>query len=191
MIRHLRRVAIVTMPLYVMGLCALPATAVAGAMPRPIVPLSDTQLDAARGGFSWGGMSISFGADTQTFLNGQLALQTVVRWSDTGASTVTTSGGGVTPATLAQLQSQMGRGLNIPASVAGNQVFLANAGQTALIQGANQGLQNILLNSAAGLNASQVTNATLSIGNYASFASALHSQALGNALSAQIVGIGR
>lgn len=136
-------------------------------------------------------MSISFGADTQTFLNGQLALQTVVRWSDTGASTVTTSGGGVTPATLVQLQSQMGRGLNIPASVAGNQVFLANAGQTALIQGANQGLQNILLNSAAGLNASQVTNATLSIGNYASFASALHSQALGNALSAQIVGIGR
>ena len=48
-------------------------------------PVSDAELAGARGGFSAGGVNFNFGASVQTLVNGQLALQTNVQWTPTGA----------------------------------------------------------------------------------------------------------
>lgn len=143
------------------------------------VPLSDAVLAEERGGFEWGGMAISFGADMQTFLNGQLALQTIVSWTPAGATTQTTVGSSVSPASLAAMQSS---GLSLPATLSGSPVYYANSGQTAIIQGANNALQNILINSAGNVSALQQTNATVTLSNYQSYASTMRSTMLGAAL---------
>jgi hypothetical protein len=175
--------------------CLLAATALNAGSPAladdldPLdhfAPLSDAELADARGGFEWGGMSISFGADMQTYLNGQLALHTVVSWTPTGASTQTTAGSFLSASSLAALQANGPAGLSLPAILAGSPVYTANAGQTAIVQGANAGLQNILVNGASNLNAFQQTNATVAIANYGAFASAMRAGMIGTAISREI-----
>ena len=48
-------------------------------------PIGDDELENARGGFSINGINFNFGASVQTLVNGQLALQTNLQWTSTGA----------------------------------------------------------------------------------------------------------
>ncbi|HEX7819435.1 MAG TPA: hypothetical protein VF463_02320 [Sphingobium sp.] len=155
-----------------------------------LVAMSDDELSAAHGGFDWGGMSITFGADIRTFIDGQLALQTLVNWTASGSSTQTMVGAGITPATLSELQSGVG-GLSLSSLVGSTPVYLANGGQTALLQGSAGALQNVLVNTAANLQALQQTNATINIGNYASFAAALQMGAINGSLGREVATFSR
>lgn len=140
-----------------------------------IVP--DADLANLHGGFDWGGMSITFGADIRTYLNGELALQTLVNWAPTGAMTQTSVAPTLTTASADQLRASFG-GISLASLARGNPVYFSTNGQTAIIQAANGTLQNVLVNTASTVNAGQQTNATIGLANYAAFASALRSGAL-------------
>lgn len=148
-----------------------------------MTPLSDSEMAEAHGGFDWGGMNISFGADVQTYLDGQLALRTLVSLSANGATTQTIVGSQLS---LADMAAATGGGIAIPQMLSGSQVYFANAGRTALIQNTNGALQNVLINTMANLNALQQTNATVTLGNYAAFSAALRSGALNMGLCHEI-----
>lgn len=150
-----------------------------------MTPLSDSELAEARGGFDWGGMNISFGADVQTYLDGQLALRTLVNWSASGATTQTIVGSQLSTADMASATGGAG-GIAIPQMLSGSQVYFANAGRTALIQNTNGALQNVLVNAMANLSAVQQTNATVTLGNYTAFAALLHTSALNMGLGHEI-----
>lgn len=150
-----------------------------------LVAMTDAEMDDARGGFEWHGMAISFGANMQTFINGQLALQTIVSMTPAGSTTETTIASFVSPA----MDGAMPGGLSLPSTLAGSPVYFANAGQTAIIQGANNALENILINSAGNLNALQQTTATVSLSNYQSFASTMRAGMIGAALGNEVASL--
>lgn len=160
------------------------STATAGLLSH-MKAMSDSEMAETRGGFDWGGMSISFGADVQTYLDGQLALRTLVSWSPSGATTQTIVGTQLSPADMASATGGAG-GIAIPQMLSGSQVYFANAGRTALVQNTNGALQNVLVNAMANLNAVQQTNATVTLSNYTAFAAALHSGALNMGLGREI-----
>jgi hypothetical protein len=78
-----------------------------------VVPLSDDELESARGGFSVGGINFNFGASVQTLVNGQLALQTNVQWTSAGA--VVTQLQGLGTSIQNQVASTLAdAGINVP-----------------------------------------------------------------------------
>lgn len=145
-------------------------------------PVSDADLDTQRGGFMIDGVSVSLGAQLNTYLNGQLVLATTVNWTGNSATTTTTASATLTPATQAMLQSAIVSGGTLTTAPAGAQVYVANAGQTALYQSVANGLQNVLVNSGASVNALQTVNATVGLSGYAGFNSANLASTLGQTI---------
>ena len=150
---------------------------------KQMVELSDVEMADAHGGFDWAGMNISFGADVQTYLNGQLALQTIVNWTANGITKETIVGSQLS---LATASSGGAWGITVPTSLAANSVYFANDGRTALIQNTNGALQNVLINTMSNLNAVQQTNATVTLGNYSAFAAALRAGAMNMSVGHEI-----
>ncbi|MDG5488813.1 hypothetical protein NYR55_09305 [Sphingomonas sp. BGYR3] len=134
-----------------------------------IEPCDDATLDAQRGGFVIGGMTISLGADMRTYLNGDLVMQTTVRWQDGGAQTERWVSAALTPATAEQLQTGFIETGTLRLSVGSQPVFLANAGQTALIQRTDGGIQNIVLNTASATAMRQEMDVALDVTGYQPF----------------------
>lgn len=88
---------------------------------------------------------------------------------------------------LADVTAAGGAGRHaVPANLSNSVVYLANAGQTALVQNTSGALQNVLVNAMANLNAVQQTNATVTLGNYAAFAATLCAGALNMGLGREI-----
>jgi hypothetical protein len=65
-------------------------------------------------------------------------------------------------------------------------VFLANAGQTALIQGPEGAIQNILINRASNVSIRQEVDATLDLGNFGPFQQQTMQSRMGDSLGAAI-----
>lgn len=150
----------------------------------PIV--SDDELARNRGGFVWQGVSINLGAEMRTFIDGALVLQTNISWTSTGATTTQFVSGALTPADAAQLQAGMLSGAGISMRVGDQSVFLANAGQTALIQGPEGAIQNILINRASNVSIRQEVDATLDLSNFAPFQQQTMQSRLGDSLGSAI-----
>jgi hypothetical protein len=88
-------------------------TANRGLLLASVRPVSDAELADARGGFSAGGVNFDFGASVQTLVNGQLALQTNVQWTPTGAMVTQLQGLGT--AIQTQVASSLASvGINVP-----------------------------------------------------------------------------
>jgi hypothetical protein len=149
-----------TITLLLAGLWAAP---LAAAIPHPPELVGDSVLADQRGGFDLAGMTINLGAQLSTYLNGQLAMQTTLQWTNTATSV--TVGGQAAQAANA-INELSGAGI---AAAPGDAVSVANGGQTVLLQGTAGGLQNVLLNSANGVVARQSIDATLSIKGYEPF----------------------
>lgn len=149
-------------------------------------PIADAQLSQQRGGFSWGGMEIALGAEIRTFLDGSLALQTNVSWTAAGASTTQVVSGALTPASAAQLQAGILSTGGMTMRVGDAVVFLANEGQTALMHRSDGGLQNILVNTASNVSASQEVAATLDLSGYDGFAAVNMASRMGDSYGGMI-----
>jgi hypothetical protein len=132
--------------------------------------LDDQALAEQRGGFTWDGLQISLGATMRTYLNGELALQSTLSWTPEGASRSETVYGALTPAGADQLVAGMLTSGRISMNVGAAQVYLANDGQTALVQRTDGGIQNILVNTANNVDIRQQVDATLDLSGYAGFA---------------------
>lgn len=133
------------------------------------VPMTDDELARARGGFEIAGLVISLGADLRTYLNGDLALQTLFTWGDGGVETQQFVSAALTQATADQLRAGMFSEGGIRLQLGDQQVFFANQGQTALIHNVEGGVQNMLLNTASNTVVRQEVDLTLNLSGYDTF----------------------
>jgi len=138
------------------------------------------------------GLGINFGADIRTYVDGELMLETVLIWNADGAETVQTAAPGLTPVEVAALENGILSNGSIQMKVGEAPVFLLNDGQTAISHDTTNGVQNTLINTAAGLNAVQEVEASLSLSGYDSFNADLMADRLGSALDSLVgqAGIG-
>jgi hypothetical protein len=145
--------------------------------------IADSELEEQRGGFAFAGMEIKLGADIRTFLNNELVLHTIITMDDNGYNRVQTVGAGLTLADADALRNSALSNGAIRMNVGDNQVFLANQGQTAIIHGNDEGaLQNVLINTASNITASQDVTATLDIAGYDGFAATVTADQLGRSM---------
>lgn len=155
-------------------------------------PIPDQELAEQRGGFSWEGVEIGLGAEVRTYLNGQLALQTNISWTPTGANTTQWVSAALTPADAAQLQAGILTSGGITMRVGDESVFLANDGQTAILHRTEGSIQNVLINRANNVVASQEVDAMLDLGNFSQFQDRVTDvrwgQAIGDALGQATIG---
>lgn len=131
----------------------------------PAGPIADSELDDMRGGWMVAdGIQFGFGAVLQTTVNGQLALQTQVTWTEAG------------PQVTQQLGSGVVKGTDGAGAITGldqqgftpDQIALLNDGATALIQKVTGGtVQNIVLNTASGQTIEQSTQLQLTLPGFA------------------------
>jgi hypothetical protein len=148
--------------------------------------VSDEELGEQRGGFQFAGMEIKLGADIRTFLNNELALHTVITMDDNGYSRVQTVGAGLTLADADAIRNNVLSNGAIRMNVGDSQVFLANEGRTAIIHGNEGALQNILINTASNITATQDVTATLDLKGYDGFAASVTADQLGRSLGGDI-----
>jgi hypothetical protein len=144
--------------------------------------ITDEELGEQRGGFQFAGMEIKLGADIRTFLNNELALHTVITMDDNGYSRVQTVGPGLTLADADAIRNNVLSNGAIRMNVGDSQVFLANEGRTAIIHGNEGALQNILINTASNITATQDVTATLDLQGYDGFAATVTADQLGRSL---------
>lgn len=143
--------------------------------------LSDAILAEQRGGFVFRGMTIAFGADIRSFVNDELALRTIISWTAEGSTIERFVSPSLTAVDAAQIQGGILTSGGITMRIGNESVFLANNGQTALIQKTDP-LQNVLINTASNVSLNQQIDATLDITGYDAFRDALSMTRLGDAI---------
>jgi hypothetical protein len=148
--------------------------------------VSDELLDQQRGGFVIHGMNVNLGADIRTYINGELMLRTTVSWADTGVLKEQFSAQGISPANAASLNASALANGKINMDLGGTPIFTANDGQTMLIHRVENGLQNILLNTASNLDIVQEVDASIELGGYDAFHDSIISNRLSDSISSAI-----
>ena len=148
--------------------------------------VSDTELSDQRGGFAFAGMDIKLGADIRTFLENELVLHTIITIDENGYNRAQTVSGALTLADVDTIRNNVLSNGSITMNVGNSQVFLANEGRTAIIHGSEGALQNILINTASNIIASQEVTATLDLGGYDGFAATITADQLGRSMGDDI-----
>lgn len=148
--------------------------------------VSDQLLDQQRGGFVIHGMNVNLGADIRTYINGELMLRTTVSWADAGLLTEQFAAQGISPANAASLTASALANGKISMDAGGTPVFAANDGQTMLIHRVENGLQNILVNTASNLDIVQQVDASVELGGYDAFHDSIMSNRLSDSISSAI-----
>ena len=144
--------------------------------------LTPAELDAQRGGFVLSGVDIRLGVEMRTYIEGSLVLQTNVSWSDQGLAVDRALSSALTSATRDMLAAGA-FGTALKRFLDSGSVFLANQGQTALLQRADGSLQTIILNRASNVALRQEIDATLDLGNFAPFRNSIMASRLNSALA--------
>jgi hypothetical protein len=151
-------------------------------------PVPEAELAEQRGGFSWGGMDISFGAELLTFINGELMLQTVMQWTHEGTAVSRYVNPVLEPAQANALAAASAGGMTM--SVGGQTVYLTNSGHTALAHAVTEnGIHNFLFNAADSLQATQEVKATLDLAGYEGFREGLMQSHLLGSIDASMAAV--
>jgi hypothetical protein len=145
---------------------ATPLLSLVGA---PAQELGDDVLADQRGGFEIGGVDVTLGAQIETYIDGQLSLVTTVNWTHDSATTTQNVMGLLTPATAAQLQNGLLNTGQINMKVGDASVFLANGGQTAVVQNTASGIQSLVINTANNTDIRTQVDATINLDGYSGF----------------------
>lgn len=145
-----------------------------------MAPVADAVLEEQRGGFLVAnGVAFDFGAVMRTFVDGQLALETTLTWTQAGAITQQTAYSAV-PVSTSTIQTALANAGLTGSALAGASSFTANGGQTTLIQNASNGaLTNAILTTASNQAITQDLAVTLTLQNGATFANSINTQQLG------------
>jgi hypothetical protein len=163
------------------GLCTALAVAVAIGVSSPAAAqdelptnamLSDEELASARAGFTLAGLEISLGADMRTYVDGELALHTIVSWVGNQHTTERWVSDALTPADADALGGVLANG-HIFMRLNDQPVFLANDGQTALLQRSDGGFQNLVFNTANGVDLVQEADISIGLANFQAFQAAI------------------
>ena len=155
-----------------------------------LAPVSDDELSKSRGGFlTANGVEFDFGANVQTLVNGQLALQTTVQWTSSGATVqqITGSGSNVIAIPSSQLNALFGAGNAIITN--GVQITAPTGSIEVAANVAGNQIQNLVANSASNQAISQNTAVTLAIYNFASWQQQLSQHAIANLLANEAVAV--
>jgi hypothetical protein len=128
--------------------------------------IDDAELAELRGGFLVAaGVTLDFGAVVRTYVDGQLALESRLTWTETGAVTGQTLG--TVPGAIdlaAALDQALAGGLDISALRGGQGILLSDAnGATALVQNLQGGVQSLIINNADGRDLRQEIEITLTL----------------------------
>ena len=125
--------------------------------------MSDAELADHRGGFEVAGINVNFAATITTFVDGIPALTTTLTWTDAGAIIEDTMGSLPQTAT-ALTPDQLGAlGLD-PTGQAVGVVIDDETGVTEIVHNVSDGtLQNIIINTASGLDISQSIDVSLEL----------------------------
>lgn len=173
------------------GMLVLPTAVLAQTDDLPRI-LSEQELADARGGFVIAGLELSLGAELRTYLGGELAMRTVVNWNDDGPQSEQWVSALLEPTTAASLGNSLFANGNLRLNLNGQNVFLANDGQTALLQPVDGRLQNMVFNTANGIDLRQEADISLAVSNYQTFreamAPAILMSGLGEAISQTAIG---
>ncbi len=131
----------------------------------------ETTLADQRGGFLVAdGIAFNFAAKMQTFIDGQLALETTMTWTPTGKQVEQTAYGDLVLTQMSNIQSMLSESNSALLST-GTGLYVGGNGQTVLIQQAvNGGLQNVLLNTADGQTIRQDLALNITLPDAANFA---------------------
>jgi hypothetical protein len=148
--------------------------------------IADDELSEMRGGFFTAeGAQFDFGANVQTLINGQLALQTTLNWTPAGAliqQGSSQAGLGTMPAVVSDgmLSTSTGTGSG---SQGGIPIGTGMAGTSPTVTFANVNggqIQNVLINRADNQTISQNTNIVFTIYNFAAWQDQLAQNAISN-----------
>lgn len=151
-----------------------------------IETVPDAELAEHRGGFVWEGVRVGLGAEIRTYLNGELALQTNISWTEAGAHKTQIISGALTQVDAAQLQAGILTSGGISMKVGDQSVFLANEGQTALLHRTDGAIQNVIVNRASNIQANQQIDAVLDLENFGQLQDDIADMRLGAAIGDMI-----
>lgn len=157
--------ALVILPALASLAVSIGTPSIAAQDPRP---MTNAELAETRGGFLVAnGVVLDFGATVRTYVDGQLALESRLTWTETGA--VTEHAGGVMGAAdlAGAIDAAMARGLDLEALQNGQGLLLSDAnGATALVHNLRNGsIQNLIVNNADGRDLRQEIEITLTLPN--------------------------
>lgn len=135
--------------------------------------MSEAELGEARGGFSLNGLEIRLGAEMRTYVGGELVLRTIVSWDDSGPQSDQWVSPVLQPADTSAMRAGLLANGNLRMNLNGQPVFLANEGQTVMVQRVDGRLQNMVFNTASGIDLRQEADISLAIANYQDFRTAM------------------
>lgn len=171
-----------------LGLAALTMTPVpAAAQQASVIP--DDELSELRGGYLVaGGVIFHFGAVVRTYVDGQLALESRLTWTETGPVAGQTLGNLPGAVDLGgALDEALAAGLDISALQGGQGILLSDAnGATALVQNIQGGVQNLIINNADGRDLRQEVEINLTLPNLETLQRGYAVDRLGSAISQDI-----
>ena len=141
----------------------IPESVDASAFEEGLRPLSDEELGAERGGLRTPfGFDIGFGAVVTTLVNGEVAMETQLAWTDQGAVHSITAGSPM--ADLAQRAA--GLGINVGQGDWTGTLVEGKGGGTAILHDLSQDrIASMILNTAEGVDVRQNIDIDLSISN--------------------------
>lgn len=148
-------------------------------------PIAEDELGEMRGGFiTAGGIEIGLGAVVRTLVDGQLALESTISWTDAGPVVTRALAGDTTAADAADLhEAAVNDGLDLQAIAGEKDVFLVGGGGTALVHHIDsRSLLNLVLNVESNLDIRQETELTLTLPGF----EAMQQDIIGNLTGLQV-----
>jgi hypothetical protein len=128
-------------------------------------PLDATELKREVGGFQTpGGLEIGFGAEVRTYVDGKLALQTHLTWTDKGAVRTTSNAKGE------EISGATGAGINIGGAPGAGLFVPGDNGGTVVLHGLDSDqISGLVFNTADNRDIRQEVNVTLNVPDLSQF----------------------